>query len=389
MLEIVQSLRKKLHQNPELSGFEVDTARRVKAFIQTHLPTEMIENIGGNGLAVVYDFGGNGKTVVIRCELDALPIEEQNDFVHRSKVKGVSHKCGHDGHIAMVAGLIFWIKTQVFSSGKIVLLFQPAEENGKGGFAVVQDKRFRALQPDYIFALHNLPSEPMNRIITIPNYFSATVQSFTILLEGKESHASEPENGINPALAISELIHEFSALNQEDLAVENFAILTPIHINMGQKSYGISPSLGELHYTVRTWTEAIMADLKRAIATVLRTITNQHHLTVRICWLEYFPTTVNHDICNEMIVNAAKINNFDLQQKAYPMKFGEDFGWFSQRYQVAMFGLGSGLNTPALHHADYDFPDEILETGMKMFQEIIRQVLEIKNNGSLTNPARN
>jgi metal-dependent amidase/aminoacylase/carboxypeptidase family protein len=132
-----------------------------------------------------------------------------------------------------------------------------------------------------------------------------------------------------------------------------------------------------------------MADLKRAIATVLRTITNQHHLTFRICWLEYFPTTVNHDICNEMIINAAKINNFDLQQKAYPMKFGEDFGWFSQRYQVAMFGLGSGLNTPALHHADYDFPDEILETGMKMFQEIIRQVLEIKNNGSLTNPARN
>jgi amidohydrolase len=376
MFETIKSFRKKLHENPELSGFEVKTAAEIKAFVRRHYDTQIIENIGGNGLAVVYDFGKIGKTVMIRCELDALPIEEKNDFPHRSKVKGVSHKCGHDGHIAMVAGLIFWIKEQTFSAGKIVLLFQPAEETGKGAFAVLQEERFQALQPDYIFALHNLPSEPLNSIITIPNYFSATVQSFTIRLEGKESHASEPENGINPALAISELIHELERLNQHNLSAENFSILTPICINMGQKSYGISPSLGELDYTVRTWTEAVMADLKKAIETILINIANRYHLTYRISWFEYFPTTVNDKICNEIIVNAAKTNNFDLREKKYPMKFGEDFGWFSQRYKVAMFGLGSGINTPALHHADYDFPDEILETGMKMFQAIIRQVFK-------------
>ncbi|NJN77870.1 MAG: amidohydrolase [Saprospiraceae bacterium] len=375
MLEIIKSLRKELHQNPELSGFEVNTARIIKTFIQRNYDTKIIENIGGNGLAVVYDFGKNGKTVVIRCELDALPIEEKNDFPHRSKNKGISHKCGHDGHIAIVAGLVFWIKEQTFQSGRIVLLFQPAEETGKGAFAVCQDERFQGVQADYIFALHNLPNEPLNQIITTPNYFSATVQSFAISLKGRESHASEPENGINPALTISELIGSFAVLNKRNFDDKNFAILTPIHINMGEKSYGISPSLGELHYTVRTWTEVIMADLKRNVETILATISTRNHLEYNINWFEYFPTTVNHNICNEIITNAAKVNNFDLQEKAYPMKFGEDFGWFSQRYKTAMFGLGSGLNTPALHHDDYDFPDEIIETGMKMFQEIIRQSL--------------
>ena len=132
MLGKIKNLRKELHQNPELSEKEVETAARIKNFIKENHKTHIVDKIGGTGLAVVYDFPNDGATVMIRCELDALPITETNSFDHKSKNNGVSHKCGHDGHMSIVAGLIFWIKEKKFQHGKIILLFQPAEELGTG-----------------------------------------------------------------------------------------------------------------------------------------------------------------------------------------------------------------------------------------------------------------
>ena len=368
------ALRKELHQNPELSGQEFETARRIRRFIEEHNPTNIIENIGGSGLAVVYDFPLDGPTVTIRCELDALPIQEENEFRHRSTVNGISHKCGHDGHMAIVAGLIFWIKEQTFSSGKIVLLFQPSEENGKGAERIMNDEKFRALQTDYIFALHNIPQQPMNAIITMDFGFSAEVQSFIVTLKGKESHAADPDNGINPSLGIAEILSNLSKLNNNDPLAENFAVLTPVHITMGQKAYGISPADGELHYTIRTWESEKMTILKSKIVEALEAICTSHKLEYDIKWLEYFPTSRNNRESNSHVLRAARQNNFEIIEKSYPFRFGEDFGWFSKEYKTAMFGLGAGMDTPPLHNSFYDFPDEIIETGIDMFKTIIASV---------------
>lgn len=375
MLSEIIALRKELHQYPELSGQELNTAKRVKDFIEKHFATEIIENVGGNGLMAIYEYSKTGKTVVIRCELDALPITEINTFEHQSKIRGVSHKCGHDGHIAMVAGLIFWIKKQTFTSGKIVLLFQPAEETGKGGFEVMNDERFLSLNVDYMFALHNIPGVLQHQIITIKKGFSAEVQSLAIRLKGKEAHASEPENGNNPAFAIAALIQEIAALNVNEPTADNFAILTPIYINLGEKSYGISPAKGELHYTIRTWNGTIMQHLKNEISCLVARKSETYGLSYKMDWFEYFPASSNDDGCNNLIAKVAKINGFECVERPYPFRFGEDFGWFSKQYQTAMFGLGAGLNSPALHHADYDFPDVVIETGIKMFAGLIENIL--------------
>lgn len=375
MINEIKALRKKLHQNPELSGLETHTAALIKSFVEEHNPTTIIEKIGGNGIAVVYKFSDEGATVAIRCELDALPIEEANEFSHRSLVKGVSHKCGHDGHMSIVAGLIFWIKNQAFKTGKIVLLFQPAEETGEGAFKVIEDKRFLALNIDYFFALHNIPGKPLHHIIAIQKGFSAEVQSFLVELTGRECHAAEPENGINPAMAISEIVASLTDLNVSAPKDENFAILTPVHINMGQKSYGISPAKGELHYTIRTWTPESMLHLKLEIETIIERICQKYEVKFNFDWFEYFPATINDVDCNKMVIEAAKGNNFQLIESPYPFKFGEDFGWFSQRYRAAIFGIGAGEHTPVLHDATYDFPDEIIKTGMDMFQAIISKIL--------------
>ncbi|MFS4491407.1 amidohydrolase [Maribacter sp. 2308TA10-17] len=373
--EIVH-LRKTLHENPELSGFEYETAKRIRDFIEKHHPTEILENLGGTGLVAIFKFPKKGPSITIRCELDALPIQEENQFEHQSKNKGVSHKCGHDGHMAIVSGLIFWLKNQSFESGEVILLFQPAEENGEGAYRVLQDERFKSLKTDYVFALHNIPKEPLHSTILMQKGFSAEVQSFIIRLKGKESHAAEPENGVNPALALSEMIRAFSQLEVAKPEDENFTLITPVHVNMGQKAYGISPANGELHYTMRTWSGEQMSALKSQIHATVRKLSEEHQLAFEIEWLEYFPAAANDKDSNAYVAKAALENNFQIIKRPYPFKFGEDFGWFSRDYKTAMFGLGAGLDTPALHNADYDFPDELLETGISMFKSIISNVLK-------------
>ena len=370
------NLRKELHRNPELSSFEYGTAKRIRRFIEKHNPTDILENIGGTGLVAIYKYQKKGKSITIRCELDALPIQEENEFKHQSKKEGISHKCGHDGHMAIVSGLIFWLKNQSFNSGEIILLFQPAEENGKGANRVLKDERFKSLKTDYVFALHNIPKEPLNGIILIDKRFSAEVQSFIVSVKGKKSHASEPENGINPALGLSNIITTLSKLEVVKPEDKNFTLMTPVHINMGQIAYGISPANGELHYTIRTWNRKNMSALRVQINEIIQQICQIHKLQYEIVWLEYFPAAANDIESNNFIEKAAKENNYKISERPYPFKFGEDFGWFSREYKTAMFGLGAGLDTPALHNAAYDFPDEIIETGIAMFKSIISNIMK-------------
>lgn len=374
-IDKVKALRKELHKYPELSGHETETAERIKKFIAENHVAKIIENIGGNGLAVIHEFSSSGPNIVIRCELDALPIEEVNDFEHRSLNDGISHKAGHDGHMAMVAGLVLWLKGQDFKTGKVILLFQPAEETGTGAPDVLNDARFRDLQPDYLFALHNIPGQPLHSIIILDGNFSSTVQSFAVELKGKESHSAEPECGVNPAFCIAELIQRFDALNNNDPAKEDFRLCVPIYSTMGVKSYGISVGYGEIHYTIRTRSEAKMKRLKQDVNSILSEVCPKYNIPHTAKWFDYFPAVVNDGICNQVIMETAKTCEFDIIKKSTAFKFGEDFGWYSQRYKAAMFGLGAGLESPALHQANYDFPDEIIETGMTMFKGIIKRIL--------------
>jgi amidohydrolase len=366
---------------PELSGAEHNTALRIKKFIKDHAPAMDIKDLGGTGFAAVYKFGQGGQTIAFRCELDALPIKEENNFDHKSKIAGVSHKCGHDGHMAIVAGLIFWIKEQTFAKGGIVLLFQPAEETGEGAKLVVEEQRFQELGIDYIFALHNIPGAPLNQIIVLQDSFSAEVQSFSLVLRGKESLAAEPEQGINPAYALVEIVEALKMLNVGDPSNNKFAVLTPVHVGLGQKSYGISPGSGEIHYTIRTWDTQEMELLVDKIKEIVRVVCAKYFLIYSEKWFEHFPSSSNHLDCNRFVANAAHLNGFQIDKREHPFKFGEDFGWFSKSYKTSMFGLGAGTSSPALHNPDYDFPDHLIETGISMFSTVARILFEEKERG--------
>jgi amidohydrolase len=375
MQSAIVDLRHRLHRYPELSGQETGTAQKIKDFLIKHLPpSALISELGGHGLAAVYRFG-EGPTVVFRCELDALPIQEKNEFAWRSERPGIAHKCGHDGHMAMVAGVIFRLREQSFTRGTLVLLFQPAEETGQGAAQIYEDPRFVALQPDYVFALHNIPGEALGRVLVMEGGFSAEVISCAITILGKAAHAAEPENGENPAYAIGEILHRMKRYQVENPGAEDFGLLTPVHCRVGEVAYGIAPGEGELHYTLRTWTADKLDQLRGALEETVADICRQSGLSYALHWREHFPASRNDQGANALVAKAAEAAGLPHQVRRIPFKFGEDFGWFSRRYPTAMFGLGAGQRSPALHHADYDFPDELLPKGAAMFAALARLIL--------------
>lgn len=228
-------LRKELHQFPELSGAEIQTAKRINSFLEKFPPDELINGIGKTGIIAIYNGKKKGKTVLFRAELDALPIEETNTFEHKSNYNGVSHKCGHDGHATILCGLAAALSQNRPESGTVILLFQPAEENGTGAQSVISDSKFKDIKPDFVFALHNLPGFPKNQIVVKNNTFSCAVNSIIIKLNGKTAHAGEPEKGINPAIAIATIISQFNTIIQTNISKNNYCLITPIYINMGKK----------------------------------------------------------------------------------------------------------------------------------------------------------
>lgn len=369
-------LRHSIHQRPELSGCEGETAARVAKYLNQHAPSSILEGLGGTGLAAIYHFGDDGPNVLFRCELDALPIQEDSTSLPYASIHaGVSHKCGHDGHTAIVAGLAPLLKKASYTSGRVILLFQPAEEIGEGAKAVLEDVRFQALKPDYVFALHNLPGYDKNLILYRERIFTAAVRSLIVHLHGNATHAAEPEKGINPALAMAEILQQSDQLSLQKPSDEDFGLITPVYSCMGDKAYGMSAGSAELHFTLRAWTSDQLELLLSKFLSSIQEIGKKYHILVDHSLLQSFASSHNNANANEYILAAAKINNLATHEIKNPFKWGEDFGLFTQLFEGALFGIGGGIDLPPLHHQDYDFPDEIIETGIKMFATICDLIL--------------
>jgi amidohydrolase len=374
-LEELIQLRQELHKHPEVSGNESKTAQRILDFLAKYKPNQVITNLGGNGILAIYKGKEDGKSILFRCELDALPIQEINLFNYKSIYEGVSHKCGHDGHMAILCGMAKTFHENPLAKGTVMLLFQPAEEDGNGAKRILNDSKFDVLKPDFAFALHNLPGYKKHQIIVKENTFTCAVNSMIIKLEGKTSHAGEPENGINPALAIAEIIQVFNSKINNDVASKKYCLITPIYISMGEKAYGVSAGYGEIHFTVRSNSNAQMKSIESNLEQNVKEITSKFNLKTEINWMQSFQANENNVQAVNYIRNAASNLNLDILEKEQPFTFGEDFGIFTQHFKGAMLGLGSGKNTPSLHNPDYDFPDEIIQTGIQLFHQITKEIL--------------
>ncbi|ELR66756.1 hypothetical protein C942_04454 [Photobacterium marinum] len=363
--------RHHLHQHPELSLHEADTSALITKQLHT-FGLEPKTAIGGHGIVCTIDSGNPGVTTLFRADFDALPIHEKNNHSHCSKHDGVMHACGHDGHTASLMAVAEQLSLHPPASGKVLLLFQPAEEIGTGAASMLDNSWLSEQNIDQVFAYHNLPGYPLNSVIIKPGTFACASTGVTIELEGKTSHAARPENGISPTTAMLEIIRHLQAMPERH--TEAFTLVTVIHATLGEEAFGTSPGYAKILATLRSDNNNVFNNMKQDLCETVSAISAKEGLECGVSWQESFNAVVNATEPYEIVCQQAEHIGLDIENIDAPMRWSEDVAEFLLKWPGALFCLGSGEDHPELHNPDYDFPDELIATASKLFLSIIRRL---------------
>ncbi|MCC0037164.1 MAG: amidohydrolase [Hoeflea sp.] len=368
------SLRRELHRRPELSSQERETAARIVAELQRCSADEILTGLGTHGVAAVYDSGVEGPTVLFRCELDGLPITEISTFGWRSEIDGKGHLCGHDGHMAILCGLARQLAANRPVRGRVVLMFQPAEETGAGAADVIADQRFERIRPDFAFALHNLPGLPLGAVGVRPGPFTFASEGLAIRLSGRTSHAAQPEAGVSPAAVMVRLVEALPALPATLGHTPGHSLVTLSHARLGEAAFGISPGEADVWATIRAIDDGLQAELMGKAEALARELAAAGGLGVDFDRHENFAAGHNDEEAVAFIDKAAIALGVSRVEVGDPFRWSEDFGRFGSVAKTGLFVLGSGEDHPRLHNPDFDFPDELIPTGVGLFAVIARDL---------------
>lgn len=367
--------RRGLHRLPELSGQEKDTARMVRAMLAAAGADRVLPGLGGHGVAAVFEGTAPGPTVMFRAELDGLPIQEISDAPHRSAAPGRAHSCGHDGHMAMLAALARGFGRQRPQRGRVVLLFQPAEEDGTGAAAVIADPAFGAIRPDIAFACHNMPGLPFGTVALAEGAANCASAGMRIVLSGRTAHASAPETGLSPMAAMAWLMPALRALGGGAWLAPDFAMVTVTHAVLGEACFGVVPGRAEVWCTLRTLNDARMRRLRAEAEALARQAAMEAGLGIEIGYQDVFDHCENAPEAVAHLRRALEAEGIPHGPQGLPLRASEDFGRFGQLAPSAMFLLGAGEDRPSLHNPDYDFPDELIAIGARIFMRTARDIL--------------
>jgi len=371
-MKSIIELRRELHAHAELSGAEAETNAILNDWIRDTHPDCQMEQIGGYGLAAVYKGKEAGKRILIRGDIDALNITEPGTMSYKSQHEGVSHKCGHDGHSAILCALAQRLAEHRPEKGEVVLLFQPAEETGQGAKAILSDPLFQQIVPDAAYGLHNIPGFEKGTILVRKGCFAAASFGLKLTLDGKAAHASQPETGRNPSEILAIMMHELEKKRELLKDVKPLTTFVITHASLGEATFGIAPGHAEIWLTLRSYDNSNLERLASQIIEFCQSKAKNRLIDFGFTMHEAFAATVNDDRNVGVIEKAAKALRLNVGYLREPFPWSEDFGRFSNACPIGFFGLASGYEQPPLHNAAYDFPDDIIETGADMFDAIIR-----------------
>lgn len=362
-LEKIKELRHRLHQRPELSLQEKNTIRMLKAFIRENTALEVIDQ---EGWFYAVKQGLSPKDpIAFRADMDALPMDEGIGIPYASENPGTAHKCGHDGHMAALCGLALELdRTEIQRT--IYLIFQPAEEIGQGGAACAELIREKGIAE--VYAFHNRSGFPEKSIVYRRGLTQPASEGLIIRMQGKTSHASEPEEGKNPSAAIAELAlfsRQFNSQDQDELMM-----CTIVGMRSGTDDFGISAGEGYICFTLRAEKESEMNQMAEKLQNYAEELAAQEGLKTGFEIRDYFPETSNHDSAIEKVIKAARALELRTIEVEEVWRGSEDFGYFLKECPGAIFYIGNGEDYPAIHTLPYDFNDDILETAVEMFKEL-------------------
>ena len=306
--------------------------------------------------------------VTFRADLDALPIPETICLPYGSLRPGVSHKCGHDGHAAALAGLALELSKKKIRDRSVYLIFQMGEEIGRGGeecSRLIDEKRIGE-----VYAFHNLSGYPEGTVVYRPRLTQPASEGLTIAFEGRTCHASEPEKGRNPSQAIAEMVLFLGEKLREPH--QGMLLGTVVGIQSGGNDFGLSAGEGAFRVTLRAEEETEMTALETALRERAEMLGKRDGLRVHVRTEDPFSATVNDDRCLEKVKAAAAALGIPSMKMNTLWRASEDFGYYQKRCPGAIFYIGNGESYPPLHTAEYDFDDRILPHAVDLFYEIAR-----------------
>lgn len=332
--------RRVIHRHPELAYHETETAAFVSRRLR-ELDIEVQTSVGGTGVVGLLRGGRAGKTVLLRADMDALPIQEPGDLGFASDCLGVMHACGHDAHTAMMLGVARLLSERRESlAGAVKFMFQPAEEGGAGALRMVEQGLLEGPAVDAAFALHVDATRPAGLVTTRSGPTMASADTFTIEVRGKGGHAARPHTTIDPVVVASHIVVALQTLVSRETSPIEPAVLTVGGINAGT-AFNVIPDTATIIGTIRTFSEDVRTLMEHRLSEVASGIAGAMRASASISYERLYPTLVNHVSGTELVAGVARETlGADATGERELVMGSEDFSYVLQRVPGAMFYLG-------------------------------------------------
>lgn len=369
--------RRDFHAHPEL-GFDVERTAGLVADRLTAMGVDkVVTGIGRSGVVgVVHGHSTqSAKVVGLRADMDALPMQEHTGLAYTSKISGRMHACGHDGHTTMLLGAARYLASTRDFDGTAVLIFQPAEEAEGGGLAMVRDGLMERFGINKVFAVHNIPGIPVGQFGICAGGIMASADLFSVKISGKGCHASSPEKGIDPAIAIAGLVQSFQTIVSRSVTSFDRLVVSVTQIHMGSAD-NIIAETGEIRGTVRSLSRDARVVAEKRMEEICAGVAATTGTEIELDYIHDLPVTHNDEAETQTALDAAaRVVAADaIDAHIRPLMGAEDFSYMLEARPGAFMFLGNGDTAP-VHNQAYDFNDQAIPYGCAYFASLVETCL--------------
>ena len=373
----ITAIRRDIHAHPELAYEENRTSDVVAAKL-TEWGLEVTRGLGKTGLVGTLRKGNSVKSIGLRADMDCLPMDETNDFEHRSTNPGRMHACGHDGHTAMLLGAAKMLSEKRDFEGAVHFIFQPAEEGGGGAKAMIEDGLFEKFPCDAVFAIHNKPGIPLGMIVSKPGPLLAAADRWDIRITGKGGHAAHPHTTIDPMVAGASIVMSLQTIVSRNIDPIDSTVVTVGFFKAGS-AYNVIPGEAHIGGTTRTTSPENRALVKRRIEEICEGAEKMYGVKIALEHKPGYPPTVNNPERAKFAIEVAAgvCGENNVRGDTRPSMGAEDFSYMLEQVPGAMVWLGNGGGPEAvsLHNSRYDFNDMAIPFGVSFFVNTVERFL--------------
>lgn len=372
-------VRRDLHAHPELRFEERRTADIVARELEA-IGYTASRGLGGTGVVASLPGADPARGIVLRADLDALPIQEANDFAHASCAHGVMHACGHDGHTVMLLGAARILKALPQLPGTVHFVFQPGEEGGAGARKMIDDGLFEQYPTEAVFGMHNWPGLPAGHFGLRTGPIMAAGSRFKITITGKGAHAAQPHLGLDPIPLACSMVLQCQTLAARHKDPVDPAVVSVCMFHAGDTD-NVIPNSAELRGTIRTLSSVLQQKLQRDIQRMCEGLAAAYGAQVEVTFFQYYPATINTPaettLCEAVIRET--FGDERLHRDIAPNMTSEDFGFMLEERPGTYVLIGNaavGTAAPSLHHPKYDFNDDIIPAGVRYWVALAQRYFD-------------